>query len=572
MPVATSAVRAACALAAALALGSCVTAFAPDRTARAPLLDGYGSVAIPIASDVAEAQRLFTRGLLQTYAFNDPEAARAYRAALALDPGCALCAWGVAKAAGPNINNLDRGDLGDARRHLAWARRHADRTSARDRALVEALIERYGPEPAPRNSATAAAAVAEAPICSASGPAKAHPLDLVYARRMRAIADAYPDDVDVLVFYAEAEMIATRGDWWDRKTGVPAGEIGAVADRLERALRAHPGHPGLNHFLIHAVDASTRPERALVAADRLGTLAPQSPHLVHMPAHIYVRVGRYGDAIRVNEEAIAAQARETATIKAQGFEAKNDWSFHNRHFLWFGALTAGRGELALEQARALSSSVGSSASVNAQFVRGLPLLTLVRLERWDDVLAAAPAPGDGGVAVPIGDYAAGIALVRTGRVAPARERAAALQAALDAPALRGKTLMGDDPARTVLAILARHLQGEIAVADQNADAARAAVAGGGDLEAALYANEPPLLGSLSRVALGDLMLRAGRWRDAEDAFRAELVLQPGNGWALAGLGKALDRQRRTDEALRVREESERAWSSADASLRNLVLR
>ena len=232
-------------LAALVALGSCSTPFDIDRNARAPLLDGYGAVSMTVTTDVPLARQLFTRGLLQTYAFNDGEAARSYKAALAADPRCAMCAWGVAKAAGPNINNLDRGDLGEARRHLAWARREAAHASPRERALIEALIDRYGPEPiASAQPATRAVAVPAAPICTTGGAEKADPLDIVYAERLRTLADAYPDDADILVFYAEAVMIATRADWWDRKTGAPAGDIALVSERLERALQAHPTHPG----------------------------------------------------------------------------------------------------------------------------------------------------------------------------------------------------------------------------------------------------------------------------------------------------------------------------------------
>jgi|KBSSwiStaDraftv2_1062776.scaffolds.fasta_scaffold04410_4 tetratricopeptide (TPR) repeat protein len=555
---------------ASIFLGSCTTPLSIDRGARAPQLDGFGTVAMTATADPV-AQRLFARGVLQSYAFNDEEAARAYKAALAVDPRCVLCAWGVAKAAGPNINNVERGDLSDARRHLVWALRHAEGASARDRALVDALVDRYGAEPVAGTPA-AAAALATAGVCSGPGTAKAHPLDIVYAARMRTLADAHPEDVDVLVLYAEAAMIATRADWWDKKSGAPAGEIGVVADRLERALRAHPDHPGLNHFLIHAVDSSPRPERALAAADRLGAIAPQSPHLIHMPAHIYVRIGRYHDAVRVNEEAIEAQLRQDSAIAAQGFKAKNNWNFHNRHFLWFSALTEGRGEIALEQARVLADSVATTTSANGEFVRALPLLTLVRLERWDDVLGAATPSGDAGIARPIADYAAGLALVRVGRTAAARQRAALLQGALDAPSLRGKTLMGEDPARTILDILSRHLQGEIALADGNAEGARVVVGAGTELEAGLDASEPPLLGSMTRLALGDLMLRAGRWPDAEHAYRAELLAQPGSGWALLGLQRALERQGRADEARRAREDGERAWASADASLRLLAQR
>ena len=539
--------------------------FTPDRGARAPVLEGFGNVDMAVTSDSAAARSMFRRGLLQTYAFNDEEAARAYKAALALDPDCAMCAWGVAKAAGPNINDPERGNLSDARRHLAWARRHAGRASERERALIDALIERYGPEETPATTVVAP----KAPICGAGGVVKAHPLDLVYAARMRAVADAYPDDPDVLVLYAEAAMIATRDDWWDKATGRPAGEIGTVTERLERALASRPDHPGLNHFLIHAADSSPQPERALAAADRLGALAPQAPHLVHMPSHIYVRVGRYHDAVRVNEEAVEAQVRQSASIAAQGFAASSDWNGHNRHFLWFAALTEGRGELALEQARVYADRAAKGKSASAEFVRALPLLTLVRLERWDEVLTAPRPTGQIGIGEAIADYASGVALVRVGRVDAARERAAALQVTLDAPSLVGKTVMGDDAARTVLTILGRRLKAEIALADGQVDAARAALAEATTLEAALNASEPPLLGSASRLALGSLMLRAGRFGDAEHAFRDELSSQPSSGWALSGLQRALDGQGKADEAARTRAEVERAWAAADVAVRRL---
>lgn len=556
------------AIAAALAgLGSCATVFAPDRSARAPVLDGFGALDLPVVSADPAAQQLFARGLLQSYAFNDPEAQRAFKAALARDESCAMCAWGVAKAAGPNINDPERHDLAEARRHLAWAASRVPASARRERALIEALSERYGPE-----GDGAKAKLPEAPVCSSGGGPKAHPLDVVYAARMRALADAYPDDPDILVLYAEAVMIATRSDWWDRKSGQPAGEIGVVTDRLERALALHPRHTGLNHFLIHAADSSPRPERAAAAADRLGGLAPASPHLLHMPAHIYVRLGRYGDAVRVNESALAAQARQKAALAAQGFSQSVDWDGHNRDFLWFAALTDGRGELALAQARALAELAAKGKSPTAEFLRGLPLLTLVRLERWSEVLEEPAASGDAGLAAPMADYARGVALIRSGKLEAARERSTALQAALAQAGLKSATVMGEDPAAKVLEILSSRLVAEIAAAEGQADAARAALARGVDLEATLEATEPPLLASMSRLALGGVMLRLQRWPDAERAYRDELVAQPGSGWALAGLEQALAGQGRVEEARRVRAEAERAWAGADATVRRIAMR
>jgi tetratricopeptide (TPR) repeat protein len=557
------------AVAALLALGSCAGGFAPDRTSRAPVLDGYGDLAVTIRTAQPAAAQWFRRGMLQVYAFNESEATRAFKAALAADPDCPMCAWGVAKAAGPDINHSERGDLDEARRYLAWATRHGERATPRERALIAAMSERYG---AIVDAPGGDPKLPETPICGAGASAKAHPLDLVYAERMRVIADAYPDDPDVLVLYAEAVMIATRSDWWDRKTGAAIGAIGEVTERLERALRAHPDHPGLNHFLIHAVDSSRQPERATLAADRLGRLAPASPHLLHMPSHIYVRIGRYHDAVGVNEAALAAQGVLRSALQAQGFTASVNWNDHNGHFLWFATLSEGRGDLALTQARSAAEHAAAGKSVNAEFMRSGPLLTLGRLERWDEVLREPPPAGGAGLAPAIFDYAGGVALVRTGRLDEARNRAAMLQAALDAPGLRGKALFGDDPARTVLDILSSRLAAEIAAAEQRPDAAQRSLAHAIELENALEADEPPILGAFSGLALGDLMLRSQRWSDAERAYRAALATQPGNGWALVGLQQALARQGRTSEADRVAAAADRAWAFADPSLRRTVVR
>jgi tetratricopeptide (TPR) repeat protein len=259
-------------------------------------------------------------------------------------------------------------------------------------------------------------------------------------------------------------------------------------------------------------------------------------------------------------------------LTAQGFAPSVNWNGHNGHFLWFAALSEGRGDRALAQARAAADRAAAGKSVNAEFVRSGPLLTLVRLERWDEIVREPRPAGDSGIAAAIFDYAGGVALLRTGQLDEARGRAAALQAALDAPALQGKTLFGDDPARTVLDILASRLQAEIAIAERQPDAAQRALARAIELEGALDSREPPLLGAFTGLALGDVMLRAQRWSDAEQAYRAALATQPGNGWALTGLQQALARQGRAGEADRVAGDADRAWAFADVALRRAVVR
>jgi tetratricopeptide (TPR) repeat protein len=562
-------VIAAASLATALMLGSCAHRFEPDRSARAPVLEGVGSLptTMAVSTSVPEAQLWFSRGLLQTYAFNDAEAVRDFKAALALDPACAMCAWGVAHALGPNINEVERGDLSEARRYVALAQRHLEGVTPRERALVEALAARYAETQSAAGPAKDAPALGA--LCSSGGSvARADPLDIVYAARMRAAVEAHPGDPDVTTLYAEAVMIATRGDWWDRASGAPVGEIGLMTERLEAALARAPAHTGLNHFMIHAVDHSRSPQRASAAADRLGGLAPGASHLVHMPSHIYIRTGRYADAVEVNEAALAAQVRQNDALKTQGFDPSVNWNGHNLHFLWYSALMDGRAELALEQARRLADRAAKGKSIYAEYLRGLPLLTLVRLERWDEVLREPPIAGEAGVAEPLRQYARGMALVRTGQPAAAEQAAATLASSVEAKVLAGQTL-GDNSAREVLEVLNLRLQAELAAAHGEMAIAQAALQRGIDLESRLEV-DPPLLGGGSRLELGGLLLRHQRWADAEGAFRADLVDHPGSGWALRGLEPALARQGKAVAADGVRQELARTWAGADPALRSSV--
>jgi tetratricopeptide (TPR) repeat protein len=339
-----------------LACAAVPSSFTPDPAAKAPRLEGFGRSDIAIRTRVPQARALFNQGVLQAYAFNEHEAVRMFKAALALDPACAMCAWGVAWQLGPNINDPSRGDVPEALNYVGHALRHAGPATPRERALVESLALRYAHASTARETAPLAGTT-----CGDKGDGddeKVHPLDQAYAQRMRALADAYPNDPDIASLYAEAEYIATEGSsHWDAQ-GRAKGRIGEVTQRVERLLPAHPGHTGLNHYMIHLADAVPVAPRAVAAADRLRALAPNAPHLIHMPAHIYVHVGRYGDAARANEAALAADAAQVATLQAQGFKPSKDWRGHNSHFLWYAALMQGREEPALAAADSLAGGVG----------------------------------------------------------------------------------------------------------------------------------------------------------------------------------------------------------------------
>ena len=546
-------------------LAACaITPVQIDPGARAPALEGFGASTLTISSRSPEAQRLFAQGMAQAYAFNEDEAVRAFKAALARDPACAMCAWGVAYQLGPNINVPQRGDLREALGYIDYAVKHAQDVSPQERGLIEALASRYG-----HASEAKTTAVVMEPICTTaagSGSQPIDPLDVAYAARMRALAGRFPDDPDIASLYAEAEMIATRDDWWDAATGQPAGRIGEVALRLEQALQAHPDHVGLNHYMIHAVDAPRVAARAEAAADRLGALAPNSPHLVHMPSHTYGQIGRYADATRVNAQAVALDITLAADLERQGFSNTKDWRNHNGHFLWYGAVMEGRGDVALLAARD-SAALAKGNSVFAEFVRARPLLTLLRMERWDAVIAEPLPRGDKGMAMVLGESARGTAFARSGQPARAAEALARLDpAATKLVDAHGADTFVDTRVRTLVLVARESLRAELALAEGRTDAAIAyqtqAVALGRDLDEA----EPPSIAAPTRLALGDMQLKAIQGAAAERTFRDDLALHPHSGWALRGLVKALQQQGRAADAAALQSDLDREWRTADAGL------
>ena len=536
-----------------------------DRTARAPTLRGFGHGDMPITTASDTARAYFAQGMEQAYAFNEVEAVRAFKAALAQDPSCAMCAWGVAYQLGPNINATDRGDLTEAVGYVALALRESTNAPRRERDLIEALALRYGRVTVdPRE-----AAVLAAPVCGTGGNGeKADPLDIVYAERMRTLADRYPDDADILSMYAEAEMIATRADyWWDPKTGEPAGRLGDVARRLEALLVTHPDHVGLNHYMIHAVDAPGVAVRAEAAADRLGGLAQASPHLLHMPAHTYVQIGRYADASRVNEQALAADDAQDAELARQGFQPTKDWRRHDSDFLWYAAVMEGRGDLAMQTARAAAARARGESAF-AEFARSRPLLTLLRLERWNDVLQEPPVGGAQGLASLLGDYARGVAWARTGETAQAADALARVE---PSAAKLVETHPGygyrDKMLRGIASVARQRLRAEVALSQGRGDAAVADQTETIALAKDIDESEPPLLAAGTRLTLGDIQLRTKRWAEAEQTFRADLADHPKSGWARRGLALALRGQGRAAESDVLRAELRRDWASADLLLR-----
>jgi tetratricopeptide (TPR) repeat protein len=477
-----------------------------------------------------------------------------------------MCEWGQAHALGPNINHPERTHLEAALVHTRRAVALAANVTPREQALIRAQALRFGLD-ADRPPATDPRVEPPAAICVSRPPTtETDPLDFAYAQEMGRIAAQFPDDLDIALLHAEALLLLAPWDWWS-KAGAPREGTLAAIEVLQKILARALAHPGANHYLIHAYEGSPTPERALAAAERLGALVPIAGHLVHMPAHIFMRVGRYADATRANQAAIDADDRLAAQLRAQGFAPLGHMS-HHQHFLWSSASLQGRADLALGAARALAEAAarperpfGTEGSNDYFLV--LPLFAQVRFSRWDEILAAPEPRGDTVYPRAVRHWARGIALARSGNATDAQKELAALDRALDDPSLPGKTWKGIDDLAALLAIAQASLRGEIALARRQFDSAVDALHSAVELEDALEAEEPPPWAFPARHELGAALLLAGRAREAERVFRDDLKHHPANGWALYGLAESLRRQGRRKEGEAVARQFAEAWKAAD---------
>ena len=520
---------------------------------QAPLFNDLGNYSSKISTKVPLTQRFFDQGLMLTFGFNHAEAARSFREAARLDPTCAMCYWGVAFVLGPNINMPMFPDANAE----AWsasrkALQLAGNATPRERALIEALAMRYVEKPPQDRSA----------------------LDRAFADAMREVARKYPDDYEVQAFFAESLMDLSPWDYW--KDGQPKPATVEIIAALERVLNAFPNHAGANHLYIHALEASPNPGRAESAADRLLPLAPGAGHLVHMPGHIYMRVGRYHDAGLVNIKAGEADMSYIAQCQAQGVYPLL-YHPHNWHFLWFAASFSGNSAWAQRGANQTRELMGTHKHDDPNFGPVIqhfwltPLYNDVRFGRWDAILATSE-PQDSPYLRGAWHYARGMALSAKGDAKGARQELEKVREFAQDPKLPAITVSVRNNAKQLVDIAAKVLEGDIeARAGKHAQAVAAleeAVA----LEDKLGYNEPEDWHMPTRHMLGAALLDAGKPADAEKAYRDELAHHTENGWSLKGLALSLRAQGKEQEAAAVEQRFQKAWSSADVQLSASVIR
>lgn len=508
----------------------------------AMLFDDLGSHHRAVTTSSADAQRYFDQGLRLLYGFNHDEAARSFAKAAALDPACAMCLWGVTYALGPNYNVPMLPD----RFAVAWdalgkARAAAAKATPVERALIEALATRHaGPTP--------------------HDPVAQRPLNVAYAAAMSDVAKQFPSDLDVQVLAAEALMDVNPWKLW-HKDGSPAPGTADLVMLLEKVLAAAPDHPGANHYYIHAIEASQNPGRGLPSARRLGSLMPGAGHAVHMPAHIFQRVGLYADASAANRAAIQADLAYLRKTKPPGYYPM--YIGHNYGFLAYSASMEGRSAEALEAARASAKAIPPamlSMMPGMDFFASEPLLVMVRFGKWDELLAEPRPEPQYNALTGLWLHAHGMALAAKGRLAEARRELEELRTLI--AKVPPDEQASNNSTRDLLAVGAKALEARIAEEARD-PAALALWAEAVELEDQLAYAEPADWFYPLRHFHGAALLAANKPKDAERVYRADLVHNPENGWALAGLERSLRAQRRTKEANQVQAQLERAWSRAD---------
>lgn len=511
----------------------------------APRLQKLGDHKFPVSTKNAQAQLFMNQGLNLSYAFNHAEAGRAYREAERLDPKLAIAYWGEALALGPNINApMDPASEPRALEAIQKAIALKANASPREQALIDALKFRYSGKAEERRAN-----------------------DVAYADAMRKVHLQFPDDDDLSMLYVESVMDLRPWGYWT-KDGTPYERTAEVVALTEKVISKNPNHPGALHLYIHLMEAF-QADKAEAAADRLLTLMPAAGHMVHMPAHIYQRVGRYADAEKSNEMAIAADEDYISQCRAQGLYPMAYYP-HNLHFLWFAATAEGNSKLAIEAARKAASQVSDETLKAVPLLAGfrvVPYYALTRFGKWDEMLREPEPPAISAYLTGQWHYARGTAFLGKGQMTEAEQEFAKLNALMPDKSLDGP-LFSPNTARAILTIAQEVLGGEIDAAKKNYDSAIAHLERAVRLEDALVYTEPAEFHFPPRQALGAVLLEAGRPAEAETVYWEDLKRNRENGWSLYGLTQALKAQGKNDDAALVEARFKKAWAKADVKLNN----
>jgi tetratricopeptide (TPR) repeat protein len=519
---------------------------AVDADKPVPLFDDLGTYHRAISTKNPTAQKYFDQGLRLAYGFNHDEAERAFREAAHLDPSCGICWWGVALVLGPNINLPIDADRDKKALEAVGNAKAAAPAAGVERALIDAVAVRYSNDPA----------------------ADRAKLDKAYADAMGAARKKFPADDDVATLYAESLMDLRPWKFWSTDGKAEPGTE-EIVSTLETVLKRNPNHPGANHYYIHAVEASQNPRRASASAKRLETLVPGAGHLVHMPAHIYMRTGNYAGASEANTKAAEVDEKYIGKNNVQGVYPLMYYT-HNLQFLAASAAMEGRSKVAIEAAKK-TTEIATAAAKDvpmAEFVVPWHMYFLLRFHKWPEVLAL-PKPDDTlPTAVALWHFGRGVALASQRNVVGARaEKAQFVETAAKVPA---DAMMSLNTSKDLLNVAALMLDAEILEGlggdtDQTVPAWRKVV----EAEDKLSYDEPPAWYYPTRESLGVALTLDGRpevVKEAVTVFQEDLQRNPGNARSLFGLAEAYKHLKKEDLAAKALADFKKAWAKADCPI------
>ena len=504
-----------------------------------PLYTGLGTLSFPVTTRNARAQAYMNQGMRLSFAFNHAEAQRAFQAAQKLDPDCAACFWGEALILGPNINVPMMPEANaPALAALEKAVALQDRAGPKERALIEALQQRYSADPKADRKA----------------------LDAAYADAMQKVVARYPADDTIRTLYAEAAMDTQPWDYWEPGGVKSKGRGAEIVSNLETVLKRNPKHAGAIHLYIHAVEASTTPERGLAPAERLGALMPAAGHVVHMPAHIYYRVGQYRRSLDTNKLAVSVDERYFQRSPSDPLY-KSAYYPHNIHFVMVSAQMGGDGATAIDAAKKLDAAVPAELAKQFQImepVKAAPFTTQLQFAEPDAVLALAKPDEQLVLVRTMYHYARAVALARKKDPAAAKAETDAIAALEQKADFKPYDAWGV-PAQAIVQTARLVATGRIADAAGDLDGAAKAYEDAIAIEDGLSYTEPPYWYYPVRQSLGSVRLRQGRLDDAERAFRDSLVRVRNNGWAIAGLAEVYKRKGDRNGEAAAKRSYARAW-------------
>ncbi len=516
---------------------------------KAPKLEGLEGIDLKISTSSKEAQEYFAQGMMLAYGFNHAEAARSFYEAIRLDSTCAMAYWGFAYVLGPNYNGgMEEDNFQRAYEASSKAKLLAKNCTPKEVALIEALTTRYAAKP----------------------PADRRPLDIAYAAAMKKIYAQYPADPDIGALYAEAMMDLHPWDLYDKKTKAPRQWTPELLAILEHLIKINPRHPGAHHFYIHALEASATPEKALTSAKLLETLVPGSGHLVHMPSHIYINTGDYHQGSLANIQAVNVDSTYTTACHAQGAYPLAYYP-HNYHFLAATATLEGHSKLAWEAAMNLQRHTVADIMRmpgwgTLQHYYTIPYYIAVKFSMWDTIASLTPPAKDLVYPRAIWHYARGMAYLGKNELPKAQKEMDSLHTLAADTTLQLLTIWGINTTADLVQIATKVLSAGIAFKQGQLAKSASLLEEAVTIEDNLNYNEPPDWFFSVRHHLGAVLLKAGKYAEAEKIYNQDLQTWRRNGWALIGLYNSLALQNRNSEAQKAKSSFEESWKYADSKI------